>query len=213
MEYIKRPMDIEKRSMEIIEEELGDKLKDIPEEILPVVKRAIHTTADFDFAEIIDYSDDFIKGVEAGLKAGSPLITDTTMSLSGINKRVLKSLGVDYHCLISDPEVVEKAKIDGTTRSMAAVRVTFQRFEKPIFVIGNAPTALFQLKELIDKENLRPAAIIGVPVGFVGARESKEEIRKVDLPYLVTRGRKGGSTVAASIVNALLYQMASNITP
>ncbi len=213
MEYIKNPMGIEVRSMEIIEEELGEKIHDIPDKMRALVKRVIHTTADFDYADLIEYSDDFIEKMKEALINRSPVITDTTMAISGINKRVLTELGVEYHCFISDPEVVELAKKEKITRSMAAVRIATQRFQSPIFVIGNAPTSIFQLKELIDNNLCQVACIVGVPVGFVGAEESKELAKELGIPYIITRGRKGGSTVAAAIMNAILYELKGNITP
>ncbi|MCK4258122.1 MAG: precorrin-8X methylmutase [Halanaerobiales bacterium] len=213
MDYIKNPMGIEKRSMEIIEEELGAKIHDIPLKMRALVKRVIHTTADFEYADLLEYSDDFVEKMKEALLNNLQIITDTTMALSGINKRVLHGLGVEYHCYISDPEVVQLAKSEGITRSMAAVRFATERFVRPIFVFGNAPTAIFQLKELIDQGLCKPACLVGVPVGFVGAAESKELVRELGIPYIITRGRKGGSTVAAAIMNSILYELKGNITP
>lgn len=213
MNYLTDPRGIEKRSMEIIEEELGEKIHQIPEHMCSIVKRVIHTTADFEYADLLEYSDDFVEKMKEALLKQSPIITDTTMGLSGINKRVLNGLGVEYHCYISDPEVVELAKVEKITRSMAAVRIAAQRFEHPIFIVGNAPTAIFQLKELMEVGECQPACIVGVPVGFVGAAESKELAKELNIPYVITRGRKGGSTVAAAIMNAVLYELKGNITP
>ncbi|HBL06501.1 MAG TPA: precorrin-8X methylmutase [Clostridium sp.] len=205
MDYIKIPMDIEKRSFEIIGEEMGPHNFDDRE--LSIIKRVIHTTADFEYKDLVYMTDDAIDTALEILKKGTTIYTDTNMALSGINKRALEKLNCRVVCYVSEPEVAEIAKERGITRSMAAV-------EKAVgdgvefFVFGNAPTALFKLKEFIESEKSNCKFIIGAPIGFVGAAESKEEIEKLrDIDMMTVRGRKGGSAVAAAIVNALMYML------
>lgn len=200
-----KPMDIEKRSFEIITEILGDK-KLNPENEL-VIKRVIHTSADFDYADNLAFSDGAVsKGIEA-LKNGCDIVTDTQMAKSGINKTILAKLGGQVHCFMSDPDVAAEAKGRGITRAIVSMEHA-AKLEKPcIFAIGNAPTALISLKELIEAKSIAPALIIGVPVGFVNVIESKELIMQAGIPYIVARGRKGGSNIAAAICNAMLYQI------
>ena len=202
---IVKPMDIEKRSFEIITELLGD-TPIAPENEL-VVKRVIHTSADFDYAKNLYFSPDAVKkGIEA-LRAGCDIVTDTQMAKAGINKTVLGKLGGQVHCFMSDEDVAAKAKRRGVTRAMVSMEKAAS-LEKPcIFAIGNAPTALIALKELMEAGKLHPALIIGVPVGFVNVVESKEELIATGAPCIVARGRKGGSNVAAAICNAMLYQI------
>ena len=200
-----KPMDIEKRSFEIITELLGDRVLDPENEL--VIKRAIHTTADFDYADNLVFSEHAVKkGIEA-LKNGCDIVTDTQMARSGINKTILAKLGGEVHCFMSDPDVAEKAKERGVTRAMISMEKAASLEKSCIFAIGNAPTALVCIKELMDAGKLKPALIIGVPVGFVNVVESKELIIASAAPYIVARGRKGGSNVAAAIVNAMLYQI------
>lgn len=200
-----KPMDIEKRSFEIITEILGDRKLDPENEL--VIKRAIHTTADFDYADNLVFSPHAVtRGIEA-LKAGCDIVTDTQMAKSGISKATLARLGGEVHCFMSDPDVAAEAKARGVTRALVSMEKA-ARLDKPcIFAIGNAPTALIRIRELIDSGELKPALVIGVPVGFVNVVESKELIIETDVPHIVARGRKGGSNVAAAIVNALLYQI------
>ena len=203
-----KPADIEKRSFEIITEILGDRKLDPENEL--VIKRAIHTTADFDYAENLVFSPHAVKrGIEA-LKAGCDIVTDTQMAKSGINKTILAALGGQVHCFMSDEDVAAEAKERGVTRAIVSMEraARLERQGKPlIFAIGNAPTALICLWEMIDREEIQPALIIGVPVGFVNVVESKELIIGSPIPHIVARGRKGGSNVAAAIVNAMLYQI------
>ena len=200
-----KPMDIERRSFEIITELLGDRKP--PPENAPVVKRVIHTTADFDYAENLFFSDGAVeKGIEA-LRGGCDIVTDTQMAKAGINKTVLARLGGQVHCFISDPDVAEEAKVRGVTRAMVSMERAAGLDWPCIFAIGNAPTALFALGELMDAGKLSPALVIGVPVGFVNVVESKELILASSVPSIVARGRKGGSNVAAAVCNALLYQI------
>ena len=200
-----KPMDIEKRSFEIITELLGDRKLDPENEL--VIKRAIHTTADFDYADNLVFSPHAVKvGIEA-LKEGCDIVTDTQMAKSGISKATLAKLGGEVHCFMSDPDVAAEAKARGVTRALVCMEKA-AKLEKPcIFAIGNAPTALIRIRELMDSGELKPALVIGVPVGFVNVVESKELIIETDVPHIVARGRKGGSNVAAAIVNALLYQI------
>lgn len=200
------PMDIEKRSFEIITQLLGDRRLDPENEL--VIKRAIHTTADFDYVENLVFSPHAVKkGIEA-LKGGCDIVTDTQMAKSGINKTILGKLGGEVHCFMSDQDVAREAGERGVTRAMVSMERA-AKLEKPcIFAIGNAPTALISLRELIEAGKLQPALIIGVPVGFVNVVESKELILELDVPHIVARGRKGGSNLAAAICNAMLYQIA-----
>lgn len=205
MNYVKEPKTIEKNSFEIITEELGDKKFDEKEG--KVVKRVIHTTADFEYADILEIHEDAIESGINALKNGCDIYADTGMVLSGINKRVLGELGGQVCNFVHDEDVVIEAKKREITRSMVAIEKAMNNKNIKIFAIGNAPTALFTLKEKIEKGMPKPDLIIGVPVGFVGAAESKEIIKDLGVPYIVTNGRKGGSTVAAAIVNALLYMI------
>ena len=193
-------MDIEKRSFEIITEELGD-TKLIPGTEL-IVKRCIHTSADFDYAKNLCFSEDAVQKAIAAIKNGACIVTDTHMAESGINKRVLSRYGGEVFCFISDEDVAATAKANGTTRATASM--------DKAAAIGNAPTALVRLYELIEDKKLDPELIIGVPVGFVNVVQSKELIMSADVPYIVARGRKGGSNIAACICNALLYMIDNN---
>ncbi len=200
-----KPMDIEKRSFEIITEILGDTELNPENEL--VIKRVIHTTADFEYVENLVFSDHAVaKGIEA-LKNGCDIVTDTQMAKSGINKTILGKLGGQVHCFMSDADVAAEAKERGVTRAIVSMERA-AKLDKPcIFAIGNAPTALISLYEQIGEGKLNPALIIGVPVGFVNVVESKEMIIASGVPHIVARGRKGGSNVAAAICNAMLYQI------
>lgn len=200
-----KPMDIERRSFEIITEILGDRKLDPENEL--VIKRAIHTTADFDYADNLVFSEHAVqKGIEA-LKGGCDIVTDTQMARSGINKTILEKLGGQVHCFMSDPDVAKEAKERGVTRALVSMERAAKLPKPCIFAIGNAPTALISIREQMDAGILRPALIVGVPVGFVNVVESKELIIASDAPHIVARGRKGGSNVAAAICNAMLYQI------
>ena len=200
-----KPMDIEKRSFEMITELLGDRKLDPKNEL--VIKRVIHTSADFDYADNLVFSEHAVsRGIEA-LRGGCDIVTDTQMAKAGINKTILGKLGGEVHCFMSDPDVATEAKARGITRAIVSMERA-AKLEKPcIFVIGNAPTALVSLHELILNKKIDPALVIGVPVGFVNVVESKEMILELPVPHIVARGRKGGSNVAAAICNALLYQI------
>ena len=200
-----KPMDIEKRSFEIITEELGDTPL-VPGTEL-VVKRCIHTSADFDYAKNLCFSQDVIEKAMDAIRNGACIVTDTQMAKSGINKRALARYGGEVYCFMSDEDVAATAKANGTTRATASMDKAAQLDKPLIFAIGNAPTALVRLYELIEEGKLNPALIIGVPVGFVNVVQSKELIMKADVPYIVARGRKGGSNISACICNALLYMI------
>ncbi|MCK9323383.1 MAG: precorrin-8X methylmutase [Candidatus Methanomethylophilaceae archaeon] len=198
-----RPEEIEKRSMEIIESELNGRT--LPEPDFSVLKRCIHTSADFDYYDNLTFSEN---ATEIGIKAlreGAHIVTDTKMAAAGINKTRLHQLGGEVHCFISDDDVVTEAKNRGCTRSTICMEKGAELEGPVIFAIGNAPTALVSLYDLIKKEKIKPALIIGVPVGFVNVVESKELIMKAGIPYIVARGRKGGSNIAATICNAMMY--------
>ena len=205
MPEILAPMEIEKRSMEIISELLSGRSIDPENEA--VIKRVIHTTADLEFADTLTFSENAVsKGIEA-LRAGCGIVTDTQMVKAGINKRILESLGGEIHCFMSDPDVAAEAKARGITRAAVSMEKA-AKIEKPcIFAIGNAPTALFALKDLTDQGKLSPVLVIAVPVGFVNVVESKELIIASSIPFIAARGRKGGSPVAAAICNAMLYRI------
>ena len=199
-----RPDEIEKKSMSIIAAELGE--RHIPEECLPVVLRVIHATADFDFADNLVFSEGAVRSGLTALTSGISIVTDTHMAASGINKKAFLPSGGEVRCYVADDDVADEARKRGVTRSLVAMERAAEAFPRGVFAIGNAPTALLRLCELIDEGVVSPSLVIGVPVGFVNVVESKETLLKKDVPRIVARGRKGGSTVAAAIVNALLFQ-------
>lgn len=200
-----KPADIEKRSFAIITEELGGRT--FPEGVAEVVKRVIHTSADFDYADNLCFSPDAVEQAKAALEAGATIVTDTNMALAGISKPTLAKLGGKAVCLMADEAVAREAKERGVTRATVSMEHAAKLDGPLIFAIGNAPTALIRLHELIEEGAVSPALVIGVPVGFVNVVESKELFLGGDTPYIIARGRKGGSNVAAAIVNALLYQI------
>ena len=204
MEVIK-PMDIEKRSFEIITEILGD--RQLPPENELVIKRVIHTSADFDYVDNLCFSEGAVARALEALRGGCDIVTDTQMARAGINKTILGRLGGQVHCFMSDEDVAKEARERGITRATVSMERAAALDKPCIFAIGNAPTALFSLDAQIKAGKIRPALIIGVPVGFVNVVESKEMIMEAGVPYIVARGRKGGSNVAAAICNALLYQI------
>ena len=202
---IVKPEDIEKRSMEIITSELGG--RSWPEPEFSIVKRCIHTSADFDYADNLKFSEGAADiGVEA-LKKGACIVTDTRMAWSGINKKKLAGLGGEAYCFMSDEDVAREAKERGCTRAAICMERGAALGKPVIFAIGNAPTALIRLYELIQEGKAAPSLIIGAPVGFVNVVESKELIMTAGVPYIVPVGRKGGSNIAATICNAMLYQL------
>lgn len=205
MNGFKAPGAIEKRSFAIIEEELGGRA--FPEGVGEVIKRVIHTTADFDYAENLAFSPDAVAHAKAALQAGATVVTDTNMALAGISKPALAALGGRAVCFMADPEVAAEAKARGVTRAAVSMERAAKLEGAVIFAIGNAPTALLRLHELAEEGAVSPALVIGVPVGFVNVVEAKELFHGGETPYIIARGRKGGSNVAAAIVNALLYQL------
>ena len=204
-----KPMEIEKRSFEIIAEELAQRYpgqKADPEYDL-LIRRVIHTTADFEYFETLAFSEHAVEKMKAAIAKGCDIITDTTMALSGINKKTLAQFGGQVHCFIADEDVAAEARERGVTRSLVSMEKA-ARMEKPlIFAVGNAPTALQSICSLYREGKLTPEMVVGVPVGFVNVVEAKEELMQTVPAYIVARGRKGGSNVAASIVNAVLYQL------
>ena len=206
IEYV-RPQDIEKRSFAIISQELEKKGIVLPKEQELVTKRAIHTSADFDYAKTMTYSDHAVEIAKNLIQNGADIVTDTNMALAGVNKKELAKYGGEAHCFMAEEEVAKIAKERGVTRAAVSMEKAAQ-IEKPvIFAIGNAPTALIELYQMIQSGNYRPAFIIGVPVGFVNVEAAKDLILKTDVPYIINRGRKGGSNIAAAICNALLYEL------
>ena len=198
-----RPEEIESESFRIIDEEAGS--HDWGESEWQVVRRVIHTSADFEYVQSMVMSDRAIEHAIAAIKSGSGIVTDTTMALSGISKPRLAGFGCRVSCHVADPDVAEQAGREGITRSIAAMRKAAADPANRIFVIGNAPTALFELLRLAAEGAIRPDLIIGLPVGFVGAEESKNALATLDhgIPFITNIGRKGGSNVAAAVVNAL----------
>lgn len=202
------PGEIEKRSFEIITKELEKKGKVLEEEQELVIKRVIHTTADFDYADSLVFSPHAVERAKEAIRAGVTFITDTNMGRAGINQAALSRTGCTVECFMADDDVAAAAKLAGTTRACASMDKAAGLEKDCIFVVGNAPTALARLYDLIKEGRLKPKLVIGVPVGFVNVVQSKELILTLqDTPYIVARGRKGGSNVAASICNALLYQV------
>lgn len=207
-----RPEEIEAESFRIIEAEVGTHSWSPAE--WPVVRRVIHTSADFDYARSMLFSHDAVTRGVAALRRGRGIVTDTTMALAGISKPRLETFGIVAACFVADPQVVREAAARGITRSILAMRKGAADPGNGIFVIGNAPTALFELLRLIKEDGVRPDLVIGLPVGFVGAAESKEQLilaaGGVKVPFIANRGRKGGSNVAAAVVNALLIMAEEN---
>lgn len=202
------PAEIEKRSFEIITEELEREKIILPEIQAPIIKRCIHTSADFDYAKNLVFSEYAVERASEALREGASIVTDTQMGRSGINKRRLAQYGGQVYCFMSDEDVAERAKKNGTTRAVASMEKACELEGKLIFAIGNAPTALIRLYELVKEGKTNPELIIGVPVGFVNVVQSKELIMTLgEVPYIVARGRKGGSNIAACICNALIYQL------
>lgn len=204
IEYV-RPDEIEKRSFEIIGRELEQRgiVLDAVQE--PVTKRVIHTTADFDYADTLVYSENAVEKAGNLIKNGAHIVTDTNMAKAGINKKRLAGYGGEVHCFMADEDVAAEAKSRGVTRATVSMERAAALHRPVIFAIGNAPTALISLHEMMQEGVFMPAFIIGVPVGFVNVEAAKELIIQSDVPHIVNRGRKGGSNVAAAICNALVY--------
>ena len=205
-EYVK-PEEIEKRSFEIITEELKDKGIVLTGDTVSVIKRVIHTSADFSYAESLVFSENAVSKARDLIRNGAHIVTDTNMALSGINKKRLAMYGGEVHCFMADEDVAHEAKERGVTRATVSMEHAAKLDKRIIFAIGNAPTALITLNQLIEDKVFIPDFIIGVPVGFVNVVYSKELIINGNVPYIVNRGRKGGSNIAAAICNALLYGM------
>ncbi len=201
------PGKIEKRSFEIIGQELAKMGKTLDPVYEAIIKRCIHTTADFDYADTMRFSDNAKEVLKELIKNGVDIVTDTNMGLSGINKKELAKYGCEISCFMADEEIAKKAKEQSVTRASVSMKKAMDSGRKTIFVIGNAPTALITLYEGHVNEGYDPAFIVGVPVGFVNVEAAKELIIKSDIPYIVNEGRKGGSNVAACIINAVLYEM------
>lgn len=203
------PGDIEKRSMEIIGEELAARGITLDPEQDPVIRRAIHTSADFDYAETLMFSEDAVRKARELIAAGADIVTDTNMALTGINKKRIAAFGGEVRCYMADEDVAREAKERGITRASVSMEHAAADIlasgHKTVFAVGNAPTALITLRNMYDEGKFTPDFVIGVPVGFVNVVEAKELILETDIPHIVNRGRKGGSNVAAAIVNALVY--------
>ena len=207
MLYIKDPKSIEVRSFEIITEGLAGKADHFSEEEQLIVKRLIHTTGDFDYVNIVEFGNNPIESAEEVLKEGNcKIYCDTNMIVNGLNKNALAKFGLEAYCLVADKDIAREAKEKGITRSMIGIERALKDPKTKIFLIGNAPTALFTLLEKMKKRNL-PKLIVGVPVGFVGCPESKKELSKYEVPFIRTNGTKGGSTVAVGVMHGILYQM------
>jgi len=201
------PQDIEARSFEIITKELEEKGIEVPADKAFMIKRAIHTTADFDYAMTLAFSEKAIEIMAGLIRSGAHIVTDTNMGLSGINKAELKKYGGEVHCFMADEDVAAEAKERGVTRAVVSMERAAGLECDVIFAIGNAPTALINLRKMYDEGVFVPKFVIGVPVGFVNVEYGKELIMDTDIPYIVNRGRKGGSNVAAALCNAVLYEM------
>lgn len=211
------PADIERTSMEIIAAELAAREISLAPENDAVVRRVIHTTADFDYARNLRFTPGAVEQGVAALQRGAPIVTDTNMALAGISKPSLAALGGAAYCYMADPTVAEKARADGTTRAVAAMHQAVQTCPEAVFAVGNAPTALLALCDLMEQKLLHPSLIVAVPVGFVNVVESKERLftmcTQQGVPCIAAMGRKGGSTVAAAICNALLYTATGRLNP
>ncbi len=201
-----KPQEIETLSFKIIEQEAG--VHTFDDDQWPVVRRMIHTSADFDYMKTVRFYPGAVQNGILAIQSGCQIITDTNMARVGIRKNDIQTFGGTVSCLMADPAVAETAKKQGTTRALAAVDMACDRMKHGIYVVGNAPTALLRLVELIQDKKAEPALIIGCPVGFVNAAESKEALMALETPYITNKGRKGGSNIAASIVNALAIMAA-----
>lgn len=207
-EYLTVPAKITDKSFQLIQAEIDridsnyhftDPLQEA------VIKRAIHTTADFDYLKNLKFTHHVLQVIQKVLLNHGVIYTDTTMALSGINKRRLNALQVGYHCLINDSRVRQIAQTNKITRSMAAIEVAANDPKEKIYIVGNAPTALYKIIEMVQQKRLQIAAVIGVPVGFVEAAESKQALFESNIPAIVALGRKGGSNLAAALLNAIIY--------
>ncbi|MPW26282.1 precorrin-8X methylmutase [Alkalibaculum sp. M08DMB] len=210
-DYIAQPMEIEKKSFEIIFEEMDKSDKELfSVDELQVIKRVIHTSADFEYSKITKFINEPIENAKKSIKSGNKVYVDTNMIKSGINKRVLERFGCEMVNYVSDEDVREEAQKRETTRSVVSIEKACKKENIKMFIIGNAPTALFSLMNMIEEGFVKPDFVIAVPVGFVGAAESKFEFSKLNVPSVVVQGRKGGSTIGVAIFNAILYMMDNN---
>lgn len=201
------PAEIEKRSFEIITSELEEKGIVLPKENELVIKRCIHTSADFDYAETLSFSEGAVEKMKELIRGGAVIVTDTNMGLAGVNKKKLATFGGEAFCFMADEDVAAEAKDRGVTRAAVSMEKAAKLDRDVIFAIGNAPTALIRLHEMMEEGSYTPKFVIGVPVGFVNVVASKELFLDSDVPYIINRGRKGGSNIAAAICNAVLYNM------
>lgn len=201
------PKEIEERSFQIITQKLNEMGWTPDEPYAPIVKRVIHTTADFDYVKNLVFSKDVLGRALDAIRNRAAIVTDTQMAMAGINKQALKQLGIEAYNFMGDDDVAQKAKQNGTTRAAACMEKAAGLEGPVIFAIGNAPTALVRIYELVQERELAPALVIGTPVGFVNVEQSKELICSLKVPYIIAKGQKGGSNVAAAVVNALLYQL------
>lgn len=208
------PADIEAQSFVIITKELEEMGVNLPNDTAFITKRVIHTTADFSYVQQLVYQNDPVGHAVQALKNGASIVTDTNMAKAGVSKTFLSSFGGQVVCYMADEDVARDAKENGTTRAAASMRKAAKEHPNAIFAIGNAPTALIELKRILENDaDFHPALVIGVPVGFVNVVESKESLLQTGLPAIVARGRKGGSNVAAAICNALIYAAAGRLKP
>ena len=198
---------IEAESFRIISEILNEEGVLLPSENEAVIKRCIHTTADFDYAKTLMFSENAVSVLMDLIRKGADVVTDTNMALTGINKKEFFQYGGEIHCFMADEEVAKEAKERHLTRAYVSMERAMRIAKPVIYVVGNAPTALISLMEQYDQSGYTPAFIIGVPVGFVNVVAAKELVINSDLNYIVNRGRKGGSNVAAAIMNAVLYRL------
>lgn len=204
--FIKNPLEIENRSMEIISPHLEG--LNLTEDEKKICSRIVHASGDVGYAPIVKIHENFISAAKNALIEGKNIFTDVEMVRRGINIRAFSQFGGEIYCKISDIDTRELAKRENITRSMAAMRIFGKRLENQIIAIGNAPTALFEVLRLIKEENIRPAAIVGVPVGFVGAAQAKAElILQKNIPYITVEGTKGGSSIAVAAINSILYMI------
>lgn len=201
------PAEIEKRSFEIITEELDEKGIVLDKENEPVIKRCIHTSADFDYAETLSFSDGAVRRMKELIRGGALIVTDTNMALAGINKKKLAMFCGEAMCFMADEEVAAEASERGITRAAVSMEKASRLDRDVIFAVGNAPTALIRLHEMMEEGVYVPKFVIGVPVGFVNVVYAKELFLDSDVPYIINRGRKGGSNISAAICNAVLYDM------
>lgn len=200
------PADIEKTSFSIIARELAQKEISLPEEFAPIIMRVIHTTADFEYAQTLKFSQNVVEIIKNAVLNGADIVTDTNMALAGINRKALAKFGGEAHCFMANEDVAKQAKELNLTRASVSMKRAAQIQKPVVFAIGNAPTALVELCSLMQ-DGFKPVAVIGVPVGFVNVVPAKEMIMASGVPYIVNEGRKGGSTVAAAICNAILYSL------